>query len=653
MGLVNKHSWLMAAPQPARLRSARQHVVLSTVPSVVPKVMPSVVLGVVPKVVSSVLLAALLSACSYSSTTSGTSVGSTVGVQTTPGIMPTGARRAPVDPRIASRVPAQFPGGWRFPAGQSATFAPNAMAVSNSELASTAANEILLRGGNAVDAAVALGFALAVTWPEAGNIGGGGYMVIRLADGRTAAIDYREVAPRAASRDMYLDSAGILTDKSVTGHLASGVPGAVAGLARALERYGTMSLRDVMQPAIALARDGFVIDSALASSIRNTDRARLFSGAPLFFPGGEPLPSGTRLVQPDLARTLETIANNGPSGFYRGWVADSLVAEMQRGGGIISAQDLRGYTPRERRPIRSTYRGFTLLAMPPSSSGGVTMTEAHNILETWPVSATYGSTQWYHTVASAYQRAFIDRNSKLGDPDFIAVPLEQLTSKRYAAQLRAGISSSRATPTLLVDSAMQALSREPMNTTHYSVTDQFGNAVATTTTLNGSWGSGVWVRGAGFFLNNEMDDFAAQPGSPNMFGLVQGEQNAIAPGKRMLSAMSPTIVLDSANQVLLVAGAAGGPTIITGTSQVILNVLDHRMTLSDAMRAPRLHHQALPDSLTIETGGVTRAVQDSLRAMGWSLRPIRALVNVNAIMRVRGGWEGVSEPRRSGGAVGH
>ncbi len=599
------------------------------------------------------LLSVLLSACSYSSTTSGTSVGTRVGVQTTPGAMPSVSASGAGDPRIAPRIAARFPDGWRFPAGESATFAPNAMAVSNSALASEAANQILERGGNAVDAAVALGFALAVTWPEAGNIGGGGYMVIRLTDGRTAAIDYREVAPLAATRDMYLDSSGTLTDKSVTGHLASGVPGAVAGMARALERYGTMSLREVMQPAIALARDGFVIDTALASSIRNTDRARQFAGAPLFFPGGVPLAAGTRLVQPDLARTLEAIASNGPAGFYTGWVADSLVAEMQRGGGIISAADLRGYSPRERRPIRSTYRGFTLLAMPPSSSGGVTMTEAHNILETWPVSAAYGSTQWYHTVASAYQRAFIDRNSKLGDPDFIAVPLEQLTSKTYAAQLRASINSSRATSTRVVDSTMQALPREPMNTTHYSVTDRLGNAVATTTTLNGSWGSGVWVRGAGFFLNNEMDDFAAQPGMPNMFGLVQGEQNAIAPGKRMLSAMSPTIVLDSANQVLLVAGAAGGPTIITGTSQVILNVLDHRMTLSDAMRAPRLHHQALPDSLTIETGGVAPAVQDSLRAMGWSLRPLRALVNVNAIMRVRGGWEGVSEPRRSGGAVGH
>lgn len=599
------------------------------------------------------LLAALsLAACSYSSTQSGTSMGTGASVSTTPdaGIR---ASNAVGDPRIAPRVPARFPDTWRLPAGAEATFANNAMAVSNSPSASEAAAEILRRGGNAVDAAVALGFALAVTWPEAGNIGGGGYMVIRLVDGRTAAIDYREVAPLAATRDMYLDSNGKLTDKSIVGHLASGVPGAVAGMAQALERYGTMSLRDVMQPAIKLAREGFVVDSGLASSIRGSERVKQFAGAAMFFPNGEPLATGARLVQPDLARTLQAIADKGPTGFYRGWVADSLVAEMKRGGGIITNDDLARYQPRERRPIRSTYRGFTLLAMPPSSSGGVTMAESLNILETWPTTAPHGSTQWYHTVASSFQRAFIDRNSKLGDPDFISVPLEQLISKTYAQSLRRSVRDDRATPTRVVDSLMQAPVREPMNTTHYSVVDRFGNAVATTTTLNGSWGSGVWVRGAGFFLNNEMDDFAAQPGMPNMFGLVQGEQNAIQPGKRMLSAMSPTIVLDSAQQVLLVVGAAGGPTIITGTSQVVLNVLDHRMNLSDAMRAPRLHHQALPDSLTFEIGGVAPAVQDSLRAMGWALRPLRSLVNVNAIMRVKGGWEGVPEPRRSGGAVGY
>jgi gamma-glutamyltranspeptidase/glutathione hydrolase len=291
--------------------------------------------------------------------------------------------------------------------------------------------------------------------------------------------------------------------------------------------------------------------------------------------------------------------------------------------------------------------------MSPSSSGGVTTAEAMNVLEQYPTLPPYGSTRWFHLVGSAYQRAFIDRNAKLGDPAFVTVPLAQLTSKAYAKRLQGTISDTRATPTRELEPQMAQAAREPEHTTHYSVVDAKGNAVATTTTLNNSWGSGVWVRGAGFMLNDEMDDFAAQPGKPNMFGLVQGEQNAIQPGKRMLSAMSPTIVLDRNNQVLLVVGAAGGPTIITGTSQVILNVLEHRMSLADAMRAPRVHHQALPDSLTFETGGLRPAVLDSLRGFGHAMRELRSLVNVNAIMRVNGGWEGMPEPRRSGGAVGY
>ena len=555
---------------------------------------------------------------------------------------------------LPARVPATFPVDWHLPAGAKATFAAQAMAVSNSPEASAAAAEIMKAGGNAVDAAVALGFALAVSWPEAGNIGGGGYMVIALADGRTAAIDYREIAPLAATRDMYLDANGKLTDKSVVGHLASGVPGAVAGLSAALKQYGTMSLAQVMAPAIRLARDGFVIDTALAGSIsRATSYVTGQSRNTPYFPNGKPLAAGSRLVQPDLARTLQAIATQGPAAFYEGWIADSLVAEQQRGGGIITRADLKRYTPAYRTPIRTTFRDVGLIAMPPSSSGGVTMTEALNILSQYPTLPAYGSTRWFHLLASAYQRAFIDRNSKLADPDFVPVPLAQLTSQSYAKALQGTINETRATPTSEVEPLMTQAAREPIHTTHYSVVDRQGNAVATTTTLNNSWGSGVWVRGAGFMLNDEMDDFAAQPGKPNMFGLVQGEANAIQPGKRMLSAMSPTIVTDRRGQVLLVVGAAGGPTIITGTSQVILNVLVHRMSLMDAMRAPRVHHQALPDSLTFEDGGLMPAVRDSLTAMGHRLRRLRALVNVNAIMRVPGGWEGVPEPRRSGGAVGY
>lgn len=548
-----------------------------------------------------------------------------------------------------------FPAEWRLPSGAPATAsAPSAMAVSNSPEASAAAVEILKAGGNAVDAAVALGFALAVTWPEAGNIGGGGYTVVHMADGRSAAIDYREIAPRAASRDMYLDSAGNLTDRSVYGHLASGVPGAVRGLTRLLEKYGTMSIAQVMAPAIRLASEGFVIDSALASSIKRAEKSvTKYSLQPTpFFPNGEPLAAGARLVQPDLARTLQAIAASGAAGFYEGWVADSLVAEMQRGGGIITAADLSSYESVWRDPLNTTYRGYTLLGMPPSSSGGIVVAEALNILEQYKALPDYASTEYYHVLGSAYQRAFIDRNAKLGDPAFVQVPVAELTSKEYAQKLKNTI-GSKASRTTDLESEMLNAVREPQHTTHYSVVDKDGNAVATTTTINNSWGSGVWVRGAGFMMNDEMDDFAAQPGKPNMFGLVQGEQNAIQPGKRMLSAMSPTIVLDKSGKVLLVVGAAGGPTIITGTSQVILHVIDNHMTLADAMRAPRIHHQGLPDSLTYEAGGIRQEVLDSLRGMGYAMREVRSLVNVNAIMRVTGGWEGVYEPRRSGGAVGY
>jgi gamma-glutamyltranspeptidase/glutathione hydrolase len=453
---------------------------------------------------------------------------------------------------------------------------------------------------------------------------------------------------------MYVDANGKVTDRSIEGHLASGVPGAVAGLTLLLKQYGTMPLSRVMQPAIALARDGFVIDTALAGSMsRAATVVTRNSPVTPYFPNGKALPAGARLVQPDLARTLQAIADNGANAFYEGWIADSLVAEQTRGGGVITRADLKAYTPVSRNPIASTYRGYRLLAMPPSSSGGVTMTEALNVLEQYSSVPAYGSTRWFHLVGSAFQRAFIDRNSKLGDPAFVKVPMEQLTSKAYAKTLAATIDDARAATTKSLEPRMGQPVREPEHTTHYAVVDAQGNAVSTTTTLNNSWGSGVWVRGAGFMLNDEMDDFAVQPGTANMYGLVQGEANAIQPGKRMLSAMSPTIVLDKTGRVFLVVGAAGGPTIITGTAQVILNVIDHHMTLADAMRAPRVHHQALPDSLTYEDGGIRPAVLDSLTKMGYAMRKLRALVNINAIMRVKAGWEGVPEPRRSGGAVGY
>ncbi|HKT06869.1 MAG TPA: gamma-glutamyltransferase [Gemmatimonadaceae bacterium] len=556
---------------------------------------------------------------------------------------------APAAAPVATRA-AQFPSGWRFEAGGHATQAPHAMIASNSRLASEAGVEILKRGGNAVDAAVATGFALEVTFPAAGNIGGGGFMVIHMAGGQSAAIDYREVAPLAATRTMYVDANGHVTNQSTVGPLAVGVPGSVAGMAEALKRYGTMSLHDVMQPAIKLASDGFTVDSALAQSLV-AGKALIMGqgGAAPFYPNGEPLAYGAHLVQPALARTLRLIADKGPEVFYKGEIADTIAAQMERMHGLITKEDLARYVAEWRDPIVGTYRGDTILAMPPSSSGGVSTMESLNILETWPELPPFGSALYAHDVAEAFRRAFIDRNTLLGDPAFVHAPIDRLTSKAYARAMRDSILPDRATPS----PTFTAARGEGMHTTHYSVVDAHGNAVATTTTLNSLYGSGVYVAGAGMFLNNEMDDFTSQPGTPNQFGLVQGEANAIAPGKRMLSAMSPTIVLDKNGTVLLVVGAAGGPTIITATTQIILNVIDGRMSLSDAMKAPRMHEQAWPDGLEYERGGLSEAVVDSLTAMGYTMRAVRGLANANAVMRVGDVWQGMSEPRSAGAAVGY
>ncbi len=574
----------------------------------------------------------------------------TLGVLTATGCHPTPAPTpAPTPTQTDARYSGTFAGGFRFPEAREAVFASRAMVSSNSELASAAGVEILKAGGNAMDAAVATGFALAVTYPFAGNIGGGGFMVIRMADGRTAALDYREIAPLASTRDMYVDSTGKLTNKSIIGHLASGVPGAVAGMDAALQRFGTMSLAQVMAPAIRLARDGFAVDSALVRALTGAKaRLCLFAGCATFFPGGEVTAPGERLVQPDLGRSLQLIAERGPQAFYDGPISAALVSEMERGGGIITRQDLRQYEPKWRDPVISTYRGHTLITMPPASSGGITMTESFNILETFAPLPPFGSAEYVHLLAETFRRAFIDRNAKLADADFAPVPREELTSKAYARALARQIDRNKASKT----PAFQQVP-EPEHTTHYSVVDSAGNSVATTTTLNGGFGSAVWIPGGGFFMNNEMDDFAAQPGTANMFGLVQGEANAVQAGKRMLSAMAPTIVLDPRGEVVLIIGAAGGPTIITATAQVILNVIEHKMNLADAMRAPRMHHQSLPDEIRLESVGFSDATIARLRAMGHGITTTQGLANVNAVMRVPGGWHGVREPRSAGAAIGY
>src|SRR5882762_10167438 len=527
--------------------------------------------------------------------------------------------------------------------------APHAMVVSAHPLASQVGVDILKQGGNAIDAAVAVAFALEVVLPDAGNIGGGGFIVHRSAAGDVTALDYREAAPAAATHDMFVDSGGNPTKKSEVGHLASGVPGSVAGLYEAWKKYGSLPWATVIAPAIRLAQ-GHVIDSARHRDIAS-DRellARFPASRAQFLVHDSAPPPGTMWRQPDLARTLQLISDSGPDVFYRGQIADLIVAEMQRGGGLITKDDLRNYHAKWRTPVRLSYRGHTIYSMPPPSSGGVTMGEILNILEGYDTLPAFGTTAYVHLVTEAMRRVFIDRNRWLGDPDFVEMPLDRLLSKSYAATLRSQIDPQRATPTPQATSGS-----EGMNTTHYSVVDARGNAAAVTTTLNGGFGSGVTVTGAGFLLNNEMDDFTSAPGKPNMYGLVQGEANAIEPNKRMLSAMTPSIVTDSTGQVQLVLGTPGGPTIITTVTEVILNVLDHRMSLGAAVAAPRMHHQALPDVTRYERGGLSDETVAALRAMGHVIEVRGRQGTVAAIQRTAGGWVGVADPRYAGGALGY
>lgn len=541
--------------------------------------------------------------------------------------------------------------GWPLTGAARVTNAPRAMVVSGSPIASAVGRDILAAGGNAVDAAVAVGLALAVVHPSAGNLGGGGFMVIRMADGTVRALDYRETAPLAATRDMYLDQDGDPTDLSITGHLAAGVPGSVAGMMEAHRTYGQLPFDQVIAPAIELAAGGFEIDSFRSHSIdSNRERLFLFPSSRLaFLPDGRAPPRGMKFRQPDLARTLEDIRARGHNGFYLGRVADLIVDEMRRGGGLITHEDLAAYRAIWREPIRITYRGHTIYSMPPASSGGVTLGQILNILEGYERLPPFGSPELIHLEAEAMRRAFTDRNTYLGDPDFVEMPLERLLSKSYAAALRAEIAPRRATPTGKFDPSL----RTGESTTHYSVVDADGNAVSCTTTLNNSYGSAVTVTGAGFLLNDEMDDFATAPGRPNMFGLVQGEANAIMPGKRMLSAMTPSIVLDPDGELFMVVGTPGGPRIITMVYHVISNVIDHGMSLSDAVAAPRIHHQGLPDSIRVERHGFTSGTIAALERMGHAVNLQGYSGDVEAIIRTELGWQGVSDPRLGGGGAGY
>jgi gamma-glutamyltranspeptidase/glutathione hydrolase len=521
------------------------------------------------------------------------------------------------------------------------------MVATDAPLASQVGVEILKSGGNAADAAVAVGFALAVVYPEAGNLGGGGFTVVRMADGRVAAIDYREVAPLAASRDMFLDDSGRVSAKSTVGPLASGVPGAVAGLVGLHQRFGVLPLGRVMAPAIRLAEEGFSVDAELAESLK--DHSKLigqFAGASVFLPNGQPLAAGATLRQPALARTLRAIADSS-NAFYTGALARAVALDLRAAGSIITEQDLARYKAEWREPLRGTYRGHTLITMPPPSSGVIVL-ETLNILEGFAPLPPFGSARRAHLVAASLQRAFTDRNAKVADPAFAQVPVAELSNKSYAARLRASI-GERAMATAALTQAMT----EGSQTTHYSVVDAQGSAVATTTTINDLYGSGVYLPTVGFFMNDEMDDFAARPGFPNLFGLVQGEQNAIQPGKRMLSSMSPTIVLDRTGQPLLILGARGGSRIISAVTQTIVNVLDHGMSAPEAVNAGRFHHQGLPDTLSYERDRSGAPLLDSLATLGYALKPVAAIASLNAILRTPAGWVGHSDPRSGGRPAGY
>lgn len=488
----------------------------------------------------------------------------------------------------------------------------NGMVVTAQRLATDVGVEVLKAGGNAVDAAVAVGYALAVTYPTAGNLGGGGFMTIRLADGATTFLDFRERAPKAATRDMYLDAKGDpVPGASTDTWLAIGVPGSVAGLEAAREKYGTKERAELIAPALRLARDGFVLEPGDVASL--ADGADLLAldpaAAKIFLKDGQPLPLGATLVQADLAKTLQAISDGGAEAFYKGETAALIVQASAANGGILAREDFDAYAVRELDPVECSYRGYEIASSPPPSSGGLIICEILNILEGYPIGYLgYGSAETTRLMVEAMRHAYVDRNTALGDPDFVENPVAKLTSKAYAEEIRTRIDPYRAGVSADLTPAGFGESTE---TTHYSIIDKDGNAVAVTYTLNGSFGTGKVAEGTGVLLNNEMDDFTMKPGVPNLYGLVQGAANAIEPGKSPLSSMSPTIVSKD-GEPFMVIGSPGGSRIITITLEAILNVIDHGMNLQEAIDAPRVHHQWLPDRVYIEPRALS---PDTLRIL--------------------------------------
>lgn len=511
--------------------------------------------------------------------------------------------------------------------------AEHGMVVTAQHLATHVGVDVLKAGGNAVDAAVAVGYALAVVYPAAGNLGGGGFMTIVLADGRKTFIDFREKAPLAATPDMYLDSLGnVIPGASTDGLLAAGVPGTVSGLEYARVKYGTMKREKLIAPAIRYAQQGFVLEQgdvnmlATATGKFKSDPA----SAAIFLHHGEPYHAGQKLVQHDLAHTLRLISDKGIAGFYQGPVGNAIVATMRAGKGIITQADLNEYSTRELAPIECTYRGYGIVSAPPPSSGGVTLCEMLNILEGYPLQALgYRSAEAVQYQIEAMRHAYVDRNSYLGDPDFVNNPVAHLLDKKYAMRIRAMIAPERAGNSLLIRPGVPP--HEGSNTTHYSIMDRWGNAVSVTYTLNNWFGTGITAAHTGVLLNNEMDDFTAKPGVPNGFGLVQGEANAIAPGKRPLSSMTPTIVTRN-GKTLLVLGTPGGSRIITVVLLTILNVIDYGMDIQQAVDAPRFHQQWLPDYTNLEAGAISPEVQKTLEGWGQKFGPPQEANHVAAIM---------------------
>ncbi len=515
---------------------------------------------------------------------------------------------------------------------------------------------ILKRGGNAVDAAIAVAFALAVTHPSAGNIGGGGFMVIHLADGRTAAIDYRETAPAKATRDMYLDARGKPTDASLLGPKAAGIPGSVAGLALAHERFGSLPFKELVLPALLLARDGVRLDQVhtdgLARARKRMREAGLTKSASFY----EASPKRAYRVgeiwkQPELAKTLEAIASGGADAFYRGPLAKLMAEQVSAAGGLWQAEDLAKYKAVERQPVRFDYRGHTILAMPPPSAGGIVLRQILAASEIFDLAAKpYRQPSSVHLYVEATRRAYADRNGLLGDPDFISIPGKLLQSD-YIRSRMADINPKKATASSKVRPGGVAPKRSSEQTTHFSVIDTHGNAVANTTTLNTSFGSKFVIPGAGVLLNNEMDDFSVKPGSANVYGLVQSEPNAIAPSKRMLSSMTPTIVLRG-KQVRAVLGSPGGPTITTTVAQLLMALLDHGMSLGEAVPAPRIHHQWLPDQIYVERTVAPKLIE-ALRALGHKVRRRGSIGNANCIEvdPASRGFRAVADVTRGGGVA--